>query len=258
MQAMRWGGMDPYSVASKTYVIPGSGKLSYESQLVSAVINSSSKINGRLHYQYSEGWEAILGHKPIKKTSQKGKDFFIKGWPDESEHGLWCRVGAVIQGESEMTWGEPVYLQSVITRNSTNWVNDPKQQIAYLASQRWSRLYAPELILGVYTSDELQDTPKEKDITPTKPESAIRGPSKTNEAAVQAESVVEAQEPEREIPDRQQEVVDALMKVMADCKTIDELDSVIEPINSKLTGRNKNLCLTAYEKRKDQIFKQTQ
>ncbi len=95
--------------------------------------------------------------------------------------------------------------------------------------------------------------PKEKDITPSKPESAIRGPSKVNADAAQSESVVETQISEREIPDEQKEVVDALLKVMADCKTTDELDSVLEPINSKLTGRNKKLCLSAYEKRTIQI-----
>jgi hypothetical protein len=43
------------------------------------------------------------------------------------------------------------------TRNSTLWTEDPKQQLAYLAQKRWARLYAPDVILGVYTPDELQE-----------------------------------------------------------------------------------------------------
>lgn len=42
------------------------------------------------------------------------------------------------------------------TRNSTLWTEDPKQQIAYLAQKRWARLYCPDVLLGVYTPDELE------------------------------------------------------------------------------------------------------
>lgn len=42
------------------------------------------------------------------------------------------------------------------TRNSTLWADDPRQQLAYLAVKRWARLYCPEVILGVYTIDELE------------------------------------------------------------------------------------------------------
>ncbi|ENE8833853.1 recombinase RecT, partial [Escherichia coli] len=51
------------------------------------------------------------------------------------------------------------------TRNSTLWADDPRQQLAYLALKRWARLYCPEVILGVYTRDEL-DEPQEKIINP--------------------------------------------------------------------------------------------
>ena len=226
MQAMQWG-MNPYSVAQKTHLI--NGTLGYEAQLVSAVVSSSTAIEGRFHYEYGGEWK------------------------DDKDPTAWVRVGAILRGEAEIQWGNPLYPANQTVKNSPLWKTDPKQQSSYLALKRWARLYTPAVILGVYTSDELQDMPKEKDITPIKPESAIRGPSKTNEAAAQTESVVETQEPEREIPDQQKEVVDALLKVMAECKTVDELDSVLEPINSKLTGRNKKLCLSAYEKRKKQI-----
>jgi hypothetical protein len=44
------------------------------------------------------------------------------------------------------TWGEPVFL----------WKTAPKQQIAYLAVKYWARLYCPEVILGVYSPDEVE------------------------------------------------------------------------------------------------------
>jgi hypothetical protein len=36
----------------------------------------------------------------------------------------------------------------------------PRQQLAYLAVKRWARLYCPDVILGVYTADEIDEAKK--------------------------------------------------------------------------------------------------
>ncbi|BBQ83400.1 enterohemolysin [Klebsiella sp. WP3-W18-ESBL-02] len=145
MQAMQWG-MNPYAVAQKTHLV--NGVLGYEAQLVNAVISSSSAIQGRFHYEYGGDWEKIAGQKD-------GRD----------ELGLFIRVGAVLRGEAEITWGEPIYLADITTRNSPLWKTAPKQQIAYLAVKYWARLYCPEVILGVYSPDEVEPR-AEKEINP--------------------------------------------------------------------------------------------
>lgn len=145
MQAMQWG-MNPYAVAQKTHLV--NGVLGYEAQLVNAVISSSSAIQGRFHYEYGGDWEKIAGQKD-------GRD----------ELGLYIRVGAVLRGEAEITWGEPIYLADITTRNSPLWKTAPKQQIAYLAVKYWARLYCPEVILGVYSPDEVEPR-TEKEINP--------------------------------------------------------------------------------------------
>lgn len=58
------------------------------------------------------------------------------------------------------------------TRNSTLWADDPRQQLAYLAVKRWARLYCPEVILGVYTIDELEKT-EEREINPQRGASRV-------------------------------------------------------------------------------------
>lgn len=75
------------------------------------------------------------------------------------------RVGAVLRGEADITWGEPIYLADITTRNSPLWKTAPKQQIAYLAVKYWARLYCPEVILGVYSPDEVESR-AEKEINP--------------------------------------------------------------------------------------------
>lgn len=171
MQAAQWN-MNPFAVAQKTHLV--SGTLGYEAQLVNAVISSSTAIEGRFHYEYSDGWGVLAGKSSVQAVQKNGKngkysvDVPVAGWSKEEENGLWVKVGAQIRGESEIQWGEPVFLSGVLVRNSPLWVTKPDQQIAYLAVKYWARLYCPAVILGVYTSDELQDNPRqEKEVSGT-------------------------------------------------------------------------------------------
>lgn len=134
MQAMQWQ-MNPYAVAQKTHIVGGT--LGYEAQLVNAVVQSSGAISGTLKYEYSGEGTALA-----------------------------CRVGAVVRGESHVTWGEWLSASSVTTKNSPLWKTNPKQQLGYLQVKNWARLYCPGAILGVYTQDELETVPAERDVTP--------------------------------------------------------------------------------------------
>lgn len=167
MQAMQWG-MNPYAVAQKTFFV--SGKLGYEAQLISAILSSSGAIRGRFHYEYGGDWSKCIRSKDVtvKKTGSKGtyeKTERVRDWSDEDEDGLYIRAGAVIRGESEITWGEPLYLASVAIRNSPLWVTKPKQQILYLATKDWSKAYCPAAVMGFQDADDLSYR-EEKEINP--------------------------------------------------------------------------------------------
>lgn len=135
MQAMQWG-MNPFAVAQKTHLV--NGTLGYEAQLVIAVLNSSPALATRLNYAWSENWTGVNG-----KSDKSDKN--------------WSQVWATMKGESERRLLQVSMAQVGDVRNSPNWVADPRQQIAYLTAKRWGRLHAPDVILGVYTPDELQD-----------------------------------------------------------------------------------------------------
>lgn len=135
IQATNWG-MNPFAVAQKTHIV--NGTLGYEAQLVNAVIGASGAIHGAFEYEY------------------KGEGALME-----------CRVGAVLRGKSAVTWGEWLPFGLVTTRNSPLWKTNPKQQLGYLQVKNWARAYAPGAILGVYTTDELDDSNvAPKDITP--------------------------------------------------------------------------------------------
>jgi hypothetical protein len=159
MQATTWG-MNPFAVAQKTHLI--NGTLGYEAQLVASVINSSSLLADRFNFEWFGQWEKIVGKfKMVESKTKKDdngypKKYMVPDWNLADENGLGVRVWATIKGETEPRVLELLMTQAR-TRNSTLWTEDPKQQLAYLAQKRWARLYAPDVILGVYTPDEVQE-----------------------------------------------------------------------------------------------------
>lgn len=133
-QSLRWG-MDPYAVAQKTHLV--NGTLGYEAQLVIAVINNRAPIVDRIKFDYFGDWSKV-----------KGKD------DKSTDIGVICR--ATFIGDDEPTELSLTMAQVGHVRNSPLWAADPRQQLAYLAAKRFSRLYCPDVILGVYTPDELE------------------------------------------------------------------------------------------------------
>lgn len=160
MQATQWN-MNPFAVAQKTHLV--NGVLGYEAQLVAAVVNNSGLVSDRFNFEWFGDWTKIVGKfNEIESRNKvddagKPKKFIVPAWDQKDEHDLGVRVWATIKGEHEPRVLELLMTQAR-TRNSTLWTEDPKQQIAYLAQKRWARLYAPDVILGVYTPDELENT----------------------------------------------------------------------------------------------------
>lgn len=164
LQAQAWG-MNPYAVAQKAHVIKN--KLGYEAQLVNAVITRHAPIQGRLSFAWSEGWERILGKFKKQPGKNSGADYTVPNWADKDEDGLWCEVSATLTGETEPRVLR-LEMRQAHPRQSTLWATDPKQQLAYTVVKRWARLHCPDVILGIYTPEELKSMPDsdEKDVTP--------------------------------------------------------------------------------------------
>lgn len=163
MQAARWG-IDPFIVAQKTHIVGDA--MGYEAQLVNTVINRMAPTKDRLHYDWFGPWEKVIG-KFVEKTSGKGNKYIAPGWSLADENGVGVRIWATLKGESEPRVLE-LFLSQAQVRNSTLWASDPRQQLAYLGIKRWTRLYCPDVLAGVYTADELSENEArpEKDITP--------------------------------------------------------------------------------------------
>lgn len=123
MQAMRWN-MDPFAVSQKAYVTGDT--VAYEAQLVNAVVLSNAPLARRPQYTFSGE-----GNKRRCKVS-----IWLRGEPEALEY----------ETPETMPKG-----------NSPLWTKDPDQQLTYYAIRAWARRHMPELLMGVYTPDELQD-----------------------------------------------------------------------------------------------------
>ena len=129
-QAIRWG-MDPFALAQCAFAI--SGKLGYEGKVAAAVINSDPRIEKRLDYKYS-------GEGDLRKVV----------------------VSATLAGEKVARTIEGTVGQW--KTGNDMWKQDPDQMLAYRGARQWSRRHMPDVLLGVYTDDELIDMAERQDL----------------------------------------------------------------------------------------------
>ncbi|AFC86359.1 recombinase RecT [Frateuria aurantia] len=138
MQAQRWG-MDALSVAQCTSVVHG--RLCYEGKLVAAALYSQKAIDGRLHYE-------ISGH---------GQDASIVVTGTPRGTGQTQSVSGSVRKWRTITMkkqdGAPP------KRVDNAWDTIPEDMLVYRGTRQWARRYAPEVMLGVQTPDEVDDTP---------------------------------------------------------------------------------------------------
>lgn len=123
LQSMRWGA-DPYAVGSKTYFVQE--RIAYESQLVNAIVNTRAPLDGRLKVE----WDGEGNNLTCKVTGR------IKGDPEP--HSVWQEIG------------------TLTVKNSPLWKSSPRQQLAYYTTRLWARLHCPEVLMGIYTPDEIE------------------------------------------------------------------------------------------------------
>ncbi|HDI6254190.1 TPA: recombinase RecT [Escherichia coli] len=216
MQAAQWG-MNPFAVAQKTHVV--NGTLGYEAQLVNAVVSSSSLLATRLNYRWSGDWSNVNG-----KT-------------DKSPN-LTVTVSAVLKGEAEPR-ELTISMAQAGVRNSPLWEQDPRQQLAYLCTKRWARLHAPDVLLGVYTPDELQETaPRvERNITPQTTTAAGMN------SLINAKPAKKPDEQTRKADSRDpEEMLMAFTSAAMNYSTVSELDKAYKYIAQKLSDDDELLA----------------
>jgi len=162
MQALRWE-MDPFAVAAKAYSV--NDMIAYEAQLIAAVVHTRAPIRRRPDYAFTG----------------TGAD-------------LRCVVTCEMQDGSTKVYESPRE-GDIKTKNSPLWKTDPQQQLGYYSIRSWARRHTPEVLLGVYAPDELDENrgpDQAKDVTP-RPSMADRLPGARQAEAGFSSANVEAE-----------------------------------------------------------------
>ncbi|UYW25728.1 recombinase RecT [Methylorubrum extorquens] len=138
-QAVEWG-MSAYAVANKSYFV--NDQIAFESQLVQAVILKRAPIKGRIKFEFT-------------------------GEGDKRVCRAWCRLAD--DPEEIVEYVSPAFGR-ITPKNSPLWKSDPDQQHAYYSGRALCRRHFPDVLLGVYTDDELppahQGADRARDVTP--------------------------------------------------------------------------------------------
>ncbi len=227
MQAMQWG-MNPYAVAQKTHLV--NGTLGYEAQLVNAVITARAPVKERLHFEWYGDWSKVNGK-------------------DDKSPNLGIKVSATLRGENQPRVIDISMAQVGPVRNSPLWAADPRQQIAYLATKRWARLYCPDVILGVYTPDEVIER-EELDVTPV--QSTVKKHQGASGLKAQMAQREQSQETVIDMAPNNFDVKGLINQINAQ-NTIEELKALAKTIPADLGEPAKTDISNAYANRKNYV-----
>lgn len=125
VQALEWR-FSPFAVANKSYVV--NDRIGYESQLVHAVIEQRAPIIGRLRHKF-----------------------------DGEDGQRRCIVTATLRETGEtLEYTSPPF-DKIQPKNSPLWKTKPDLQLYYNTSRDFCRAYFPDVLLGVYSQEELRD-----------------------------------------------------------------------------------------------------
>jgi len=139
MQAIEWR-MSPFAVANKSYSV--SDRLAYEAQLIHAVVLQRAQIVGRIKFEFSGDGASRT-----------------------------CRTWAQLKGSDEIVDYTSPRIGDIKTKNSPLWAADPDQQLGYYSVRAFCRRNFPEILMGIYSKDELEESPRigpeaARDVTP--------------------------------------------------------------------------------------------
>ncbi|KEX94774.1 hypothetical protein HA62_05785 [Pseudomonas putida] len=153
--AMRMGA-DPLMVMQNLYVIEG--RPSWSSQFIIAAINSCGRFSP-LRFDISEpGKDEVVKYKAVvwkndKKTEEQRETTI--------QHRT-CRAWVIEKETGDRLDGPTVSMQMAIdegwlTKNGSKWQTMPEIMLRYRAASLFGRLYAPELLMGLQTQEEVHD-----------------------------------------------------------------------------------------------------
>jgi hypothetical protein len=132
-------GADPFMVIQNIDIIHG--RPSFRATFLIAMVNASGRFT------------------PLQfRMAGEGQSRSCVAWAKDKE------TGEVVEG-TEITMAM-AKAEGWSTKSGSKWLTMPEQMLRYRAAAFFARIYAPDITLGMQTSDELRDAPEVRNVTP--------------------------------------------------------------------------------------------
>lgn len=220
IQALEWR-MSPIAVANQSYEV--GDKIAYMSQLIHGVVEARAPLQQRLRVRY-EG---------------------------EAEKRV-CIIIGHFKGELEAVEYRSPEFGKITPKNSPLWKSDPDQQQFYYSVRAFARRFCPDVLLGIYSEDELRDAggtaETALDVTP-KPDvgKRLKGGKGRGFSAAHVEAETQRPAEDAETPRQRGD------RLLAECKTADDIFDLSASISEELAADDRPAWLEACEARKAQL-----
>ena len=191
-------GANPLMIMQNMYIVHGHP--AWSSSFLIATVNSCGRFKP-LKFKMDTDGEVNIGCKNVPNitcyayTSEKGSDTELKG--------------AVISLKMAKAEGW-------LSKSGSKWITMPEQMLMYRAAAFWTRTYAPEISMGIYTAEENEDIqtaevidtrmPRQKITMPAPDETVEQLPDTAAEPVGEAEA--KAAEPQSDNTAKQAEAKD--------------------------------------------------
>lgn len=154
-------GADPLMIMQNLYIVEG--RPSWSAQFVIACINACGRFSPlrfdlsppsetptAVEYEVAQ-WERVDG-----KSQKKWKKVQVQ------VHNRTCRAWVIEKGTGERLDGPEISMAMAVAegwygKQGSKWQTMPEMMLRYRAAAFFGRLYAPELLMGLHTDDEVRD-----------------------------------------------------------------------------------------------------
>lgn len=187
-------GADPLMIMQNLYLIEG--RPAWSSTFIIAGINSCGRF-GTLNFEFTE-----LGNRDIQYQEATGygrNKNFVNKTANVDEFS--CVAWAIDKATGQKVESTPITLELAIKegwyfKKGSKWQTMARQMAQYRAAAFFGRVYAPEVTMGIYAKDEVEDFTEARDVTPKQQNNQPSAISQVNQ--------MQASEPDIEYVDDEQ------------------------------------------------------
>lgn len=215
-------GADPLMIMQNLHLIEG--RPAWSSTFIIASINSCGRF-GTLNFEFTE-----IGNRDIQYQESTGygrnKQYSNK---TANINEFSCVAWAIDKATGKKVESSPITLELAIQegwyfKKGSKWPTMPRQMAMYRAAAFFGRVYAPEVTMGIYTKDEVEDFTEARDVTP--PQQQSNQPS-----AISQVSQMQSNEPAIEyVDDEQANILTKMIECITNPDSIANIEKAIPDV----------------------------